>query len=75
MPQVPADRRVEHMVERGLVEPARDGLFFVERFRLVPGGDLGFDLWNVRRADNRVLAVGAKPPVGRVEEVYAEVAG
>jgi len=46
VPYVPAERCEHHVVERGLVEPARDGLLFVERCRLVPGGDLVFDLRN-----------------------------
>jgi hypothetical protein len=37
--QVEAERRIDHMVEGGLVEPARDGLFFVERLCLEPGRD------------------------------------
>jgi hypothetical protein len=53
------------MVEGGLVEPARDVLFLVERFRVEPSGDLGLDLRTVRPAGVRLVAVGARCRVGR----------
>ena len=41
--QKEAERRVDHMVKLLLVEPARDGLFLVERLGVEPGRDLGLD--------------------------------
>jgi len=42
-PQEKAERRADHVVERGIVESAGDGLFLVERRRVEPSGNLGFD--------------------------------
>src|ERR1043166_4080756 len=40
--QVPADRGVDHVVEEGLVEPARGSISIIERRRIRPGGDRRF---------------------------------
>src|SRR5580704_5119209 len=38
--QVPAERRIDHVIEEGLVEPARRRLLAVGVGRIEPGGDL-----------------------------------
>src|SRR5262249_15727012 len=43
-----AERGVDHVVERGLVQPTRDQLLFIERLGIVPGCDLGFDFRDIR---------------------------
>jgi hypothetical protein len=45
------------MVDGGLVEPARDSLFLLKRFRVEPSGDLGLDLRTVRPAISRISSM------------------
>src|SRR5262249_58438617 len=60
-----AGRRVDDVLERGLVQPRDGGLFFVEVSCLVPGGDLGFDLRTGGPPEPRLVAVGADRGIGR----------
>src|SRR5262249_639911 len=62
-----AERRVDHLVEGGFVQPTRGGLLFVGTLGIVPSGDLGFDLRNVRPSE--VVAVGANV-IGRRVGIY-----
>jgi hypothetical protein len=73
MPQMDAERGVDHLIQRDLVESANGGLLLVERFGVVPGGDLGFDLRDVRPSVRRQIAAGANEPVGRVDAVGAVI--
>src|SRR5271170_1791344 len=66
---------VDRVVERGLVQPTRDGLFLVKRLGLVPRCDLGFDLRDVRPSKERLVAIGANNPAGRVHAVDAVPSG
>jgi hypothetical protein len=72
MPQEKAERRIDHMIKGGLVEPARDGFLVVERLRVEPGGDLGFDLRAARPAEECVVTVGTNPCKTRC---FADCAG
>src|SRR5437899_11227486 len=73
--QKEASRRIDHRLERGLVEAADRGLLFVQGLRLIPRGHLRLDLGGVRPAepglvsarphadrDGRTDAVGARMP-------------
>jgi hypothetical protein len=57
------------MVKRGLVQPARDGLFLVERLGVEPSRDLGLDLRTVGPSGICVLAIRAKMVVGSGADV------
>src|SRR5436305_1786542 len=54
--QEEAQRRIDHMVKCGLVQPARGLLFFVESLSLEPAVDLRFDLRAARPSEPRVVA-------------------
>jgi hypothetical protein len=43
MPQVEAERRVDHVIDSGPVEAARDGLLLIERAGVVPRGNFGLN--------------------------------
>src|SRR5215471_12927299 len=64
---------VDRIVEGGLVESANKGLLLVERLGVVPGGNLGFDLRNVRPSVSRQIAAGAKDRQGRVDALGAGI--
>src|SRR5262245_43134338 len=57
--QEEAGRRIDHAVERGLVEPPYRHLFLVQALGLIPSRDLRFDLGRIRPAEPRLLAAGA----------------
>ena len=61
--------RVDRMVEGGLVQSAYNGFFRVENLCVIPGRDLGFDLWNIWPSESRLVAVGdsrdKRPPERR----------
>src|SRR5262249_13819944 len=59
--QEEAGRRIDHAVERGLVEPPYRHLFLVQALGLIPSRDLRFDLGRIRPAEPRLLAAGAHP--------------
>src|SRR5262249_24464831 len=69
IPQIHAERRIDRLIERDLVQPPRNKLLFIERLGVVPRRDLGFDLGNIRPAEERLVAVGAKQLVGGIETV------
>src|SRR5262249_4833711 len=72
IPQIHAERRVDRVIERGLVQPPRNKLLFIGRLPVVvPRRDLGFDFRNIRPAEERLVAIGAKQLVGGIETVDA----
>src|SRR5262245_12262476 len=62
--QVPAERRVDHVVEEGLIEPPRGGLFLLERRCDEPVGDLRFHRRAVRPSVHRRGAIGPEESIG-----------
>src|SRR5262249_25847057 len=56
-----AGRRVNHVVEGGLVEPPYRGFLLVQGLGLIPSRHLRFDLRHVRPAEPRLVAAGAHP--------------
>src|SRR5262252_9878650 len=71
IPKIHAERNIDHVVERGLVQPTRNELFFIERLGIVPSRDLGFDFRDVRPSKKCFVAIGAKELVGGVHAVDA----
>src|ERR1700676_3749348 len=69
--QEEAGRRVDHVLERGLVEPADRGLLLVERLGLEPGRHLRFDLGHVRPTEPGLVAIGAYPELRGIDAVRA----
>src|SRR6478672_9982421 len=52
-------RRIDDVLERGLVDPGDRGFFLLEIWCLVPACDLRFDLGTGRPAEPRLVTVGA----------------
>jgi hypothetical protein len=73
MLQIHPEGRVDRVVERGLVQPARGRLFVIERPGVVPRRNLGFDLRNVRPPEERLVAIGTNDLAGRIDAVDAIV--
>src|SRR5262249_25849595 len=71
IPEIHAERDINHVVERGPVQPTRNKLLFIERLGIVPSRDLGFDFRNVGPSEERLVAIGAKELVGGVDAVDA----
>ena len=67
--QKEARRRLDHVLKRGLVEPADCGLLLVERLGLEPGRHLRFDLWHVRPTEPGLVAVGAYPELRGIDAI------
>src|SRR5215212_1190382 len=71
-----AGRRVDDVVERGLVEAAGGGLFLLEVLGVEPGGHLLLDVRDVRPAEPGAVAVGPDRDVDRrVDAVGTRVPG
>src|SRR5215468_2528005 len=64
MAQPEAERRKDDVVEGGLVDAARGGLFLIGRFGLEPGCNLGFDTRVFWPSEPCVIAAGAEMRVG-----------
>src|SRR5262245_6924097 len=71
IPKIHAERDIDHVVERGLVQPARNKPLLVERPGIVPSRDLGFDFRDIRPSKKCFVAIGAKELVGGVDAVDA----
>src|ERR1700738_3493881 len=59
-----SERRVDDVIEGSPVLPASCHLLLSKRLRVVPSGNLGFDLWDVRPTEHRLPAIGAQEFVG-----------
>src|SRR5712671_138982 len=69
-------RRVDNVVERGLVEAADRGLLLLERPGIEPRRHFGFDSRHVRPAEPRLVAIAADRVIGRrIDGVRAGVPG
>src|SRR5580704_2026143 len=68
--QIRSERRVDDVIESSPVQPACRRLLLSKRLRVVPGGDLGFDLWNARPTEHRLLAIGTQEFVGGVGRIH-----
>src|ERR1700676_3496522 len=69
--QEEAGRRLDHVLERGLVEPSDRRLLLVERLGLEPGRHLRFDLWHVRPTEPGLVAIGAYSELRGIDAVRA----
>src|SRR5262249_47862397 len=71
IPEIHAERDINHVVDRGPVQPTHNELLFIERVGIVPSHDLGFDFRDVRPSKKCFVAIGAKELVGGVDAVDA----
>src|ERR1700736_2008732 len=69
--QEEAGRRIDHVLKRGLIEPADRGFLLVERLGLEPGRYLRFDLRHVRPAKPSLVAIGAYPALRGIDAISA----
>src|SRR6266849_7327601 len=76
IPQEEARRRIDHGLERGLVEAADRGLLLIERLGLIPRGHLRLDIRRVRPAEPGFVAARSHPDRdGRIDAVGARMPG
>src|SRR2546427_9641018 len=59
-----AERHVDHVIKRGLVQPAHGGHLVLKSFGIEPGDDFGLDLAVARPSEKSFVAIGANGLVG-----------
>ena len=69
MAEEKAERRIDHVIERGPVKPARGGFLAFERRCVELGGDLGLDQRTGRPAEEGAVAICAHVVAGRIDIV------
>ena len=75
MAEEKAERRIDHVIERGPVKPARGGFLAFERRCVELGGDLGLDQRTGRPAEEGAVAICAHVVAGRIDIVRTPARG